>query len=173
MSFLCSVFQLLILPPSVCLHAPFTLVYVHWCVCVCVCVRVSEWVSVASIYWLHAKPSSPRPLMGLKYPPLALTSILRSGCHLSVSGLLFSRTEQGVTLKSTLKQKLYIYYFQEFDHDYLQLKLHISSGEPPEFHSLSLSGVSGNTCTSVFGWNKLSSASFPLHVIYTYLCVLF
>lgn len=44
MSFLPGVFQPLILPPSVCLHAPFTPVCVHFCVCVC------EWVSE---YGLH------------------------------------------------------------------------------------------------------------------------
>lgn len=71
-------------------------------------------------------------------------------------------------MKSTLKHKLYIYYFKEFDHYYLQLKLHISS---VSFLSLirSLSGVSGNICTSVFGWNKMSSTSFPPH---THICAL-
>lgn len=34
-SFLLSVFHLLVLLPSVCLHAPLTSVYVHVCVCVC------------------------------------------------------------------------------------------------------------------------------------------
>ncbi len=77
MALLWSIFQLLIPPPSVCLHAPFALVYVHVRVCVC--------VSMAHICWLDAKSSSCRPLMGLKYPLLALTSVLSSRCHLSVS----------------------------------------------------------------------------------------
>lgn len=72
-SFLLHVFHLLIPSPPVCLHAPFTSVH------------VCEWVRLLFSGDCMPSQALARPLMGLKYSLLALTSILRAGCHLSVN----------------------------------------------------------------------------------------
>ena len=62
-----TVFHLLVLSPPICLHAPFAAIYVHVSVC--------GWLWLFFFfYWLCAKSTSHRRLMGLKYPLIALTS---------------------------------------------------------------------------------------------------
>lgn len=120
-SLLLSVFNRLVLPCPVCLHAPFTSVYVH----AYVCERV--WLI---FYWLHAKSNSHRPLMGLKYPLLALTSILRTGCHLSVNET-FSRGPSSDSFwrgnpPQNRSEACVLYDYWEFNWYWLSVKLEIS-----------------------------------------------